>query len=281
MKIGVLDSHNGRPYDRPSSRIESHAVAMNSIKSQNSTLSEFVKSSEKCFYYEDWTVDYGGTPWGRICSGWLRLYNSTSKEQIWVAIDHIYDLQHNSDSVFNKVERYLKNGNVKWLANALELKAHIKDIHVLSKLCSSDMKRLAKRVLSNLKIKASGSEILSSEELFEFLKSELSKKHQIYFSTDGSVKMKVNEYTGIKLLKFDNSPKMSLLVYPYNEDTAKDKETIRYNFFSLIIGVDDRRSYYFVNILGDKRPTPFDSNTDLLKFVEDKIELMFLYTNNV
>ena len=49
-----------------------------------------------------------------------------------VAIDHVYDLQHNNDTVFDKVQEYYNadKGGYRWLKNALDDKARIKEPHV-------------------------------------------------------------------------------------------------------------------------------------------------------
>ena len=82
-----------------------------------------MKLMEELFLNADWESGYGGKAWADICKGWTRLYNAHSDGDLIVAIDHIYDLQHNSDTVFNKVQSYEINRRYDWLKNALNLKA--------------------------------------------------------------------------------------------------------------------------------------------------------------
>ena len=113
----------------------------------------FVTGAQTVFSRFEWPDDYGGNSWANICDGWLRLYKAKTVRDLYVAIDHIYDLQHNTGSVFNKVEKYLKDKvGITWLAKALNLKAEIKNIHVLMPLCSSDMRRIALMVLKRANI---------------------------------------------------------------------------------------------------------------------------------
>lgn len=60
-------------------------------------------------------------------------------DKIAIAIDHIYDLQHNEGSALSKVKEY--SGD--WLAWALNDKLRAKNIRQLIPKCSSDMKKLA------------------------------------------------------------------------------------------------------------------------------------------
>jgi len=119
----------------------------------------FVQAAK--FIFENWAWDeaYGGQAWATICDGWLRLYNSSNKKDLYISIDHLYDLEHNTGSVFNKLEKYLKKGTTDWLRNALNLKAKIKSIHTVLPLCSSDMKKIALQVLKKANIKPASDDI--------------------------------------------------------------------------------------------------------------------------
>lgn len=58
---------------------------------------------------EDWTINFGGKNWAMICSGWMRLFNASSISEIIVAIDHLVDLEHNTGSLFDKLETWISN----------------------------------------------------------------------------------------------------------------------------------------------------------------------------
>jgi hypothetical protein len=127
------------------------------IFGQNSPL--FVSGMKWIFNNLEWSNDYGGAAWADICDGWLRLYNAKSKKDLYVAIDHIYDLQHNNGSVLDKVKSFLKKEpddddpeygtsfTINWLIQALDFKRDIKNIKELLPVCSNDMKKLALMVL--------------------------------------------------------------------------------------------------------------------------------------
>lgn len=77
-----------------------------------------------------WQEGYGGEAWWKIAKGYRRLLDAKSLGDKMVAIDHIYDLQHNNDTVFDKVKEYYKDGSYSWLKKALDDKARIKEPHV-------------------------------------------------------------------------------------------------------------------------------------------------------
>ncbi len=64
------------------------------------------------------------------------------------AIDHCYDLQHNTNVVFDKVNNWKKNGSHGWIKPALNLKAQddIKEPFDLYHKCSSSMQELIRTV---------------------------------------------------------------------------------------------------------------------------------------
>jgi hypothetical protein len=55
-----------------------------------------------------WDSYYGGKKWADGVNAWFRLYNAKSLKDKIVAIDHAYDLQHNTGLLFNKVDSYHK-----------------------------------------------------------------------------------------------------------------------------------------------------------------------------
>ncbi len=70
---------------------------------------------------------YGGEKWAEIARSWGKLYTVKNPGDKMVLIDHIYDLQHNNDTVFNKVVEYAKDGRYGWLKDALDFKRDIKN----------------------------------------------------------------------------------------------------------------------------------------------------------
>jgi hypothetical protein len=82
--------------------------------------------------YDDisWAGSYGGKNWAKIAKAYKKLLAANTLPMKIVYIDHAYDLQHNTGSVFTKVKAYYKedSGNLNWLAKALDWKRDAQDI---------------------------------------------------------------------------------------------------------------------------------------------------------
>jgi len=112
------------------SNIPSRKVRYNKLKKLLSP-DEMANIAIKVFgKHKWWNSAYGGEAWANIAKGYKRLINAKTIGDKMVAIDHVYDLQHNSDTVFDKVQEYYKGGDLYWLKNALDDKAQIKEPHV-------------------------------------------------------------------------------------------------------------------------------------------------------
>jgi hypothetical protein len=120
-----------------------------SVKHSQVDEKEFIEFAEKAFSELSWGSSYGGRAWANICSGWLRLHKAKSENELFVAIDHIYDLQHNTDTVFNKLHIYKKNGNYGWIKDALDHKANVSSPYELLNKCSGTIRMIAQRVLKS------------------------------------------------------------------------------------------------------------------------------------
>lgn len=127
---------------------QSYAAAVKAMKDAKLDGPQTVTVFKEAFLQPGWHGSYGGKPWANIAEAWLDLYNTPDNKfrQLAVLIDHIYDLQHNTDTVFNKLQSYYDKG-YKWLAEMLDFKANLKDIHQLLPYCSSLMQKLARPVL--------------------------------------------------------------------------------------------------------------------------------------
>lgn len=79
-----------------------------------------------------------------------RVEKSTKVEPMGVAIDHVYDLQHNTDTVFNKLKSYYNSSKgYSWIAAALDHKANVETYHELLDKCSGVVGAMALPVLYN------------------------------------------------------------------------------------------------------------------------------------
>jgi len=102
-----------------SGRIASYASAKNAWKNNDY---EFIDFAESVFNQLKWTSSYGGPAWAAICVGWKRLDNAETNLERMIWIDHIFDLQHNTGTMLNKVKRWSKNGSWDWIKRALDFK---------------------------------------------------------------------------------------------------------------------------------------------------------------
>lgn len=152
-----------------SHRNQSYKSAMYAIEKTGMTLAEWITLCGKLFKDGAWYRGYGGRAWYRICEGWLMLNRATSisgnfaaismlqkgskmpdvQIPMGVAIDHIYDLQHNSGSVLNKLKSYYEDGGYNWLSESLDFKRYIKSLHELLPFTSSALKSIALPILKD------------------------------------------------------------------------------------------------------------------------------------
>ena len=121
----------------------------------------------------DWDEGYGGGAWQDICEGWLKLNESkpfSAEEQ--VALDHIFDLQHNNGSVLDKLSKYTMvseavedddeeedisaddyegdydaASSIEWLQRVLDHKRDAKNMYELLAYASGPVRSMAERAL--------------------------------------------------------------------------------------------------------------------------------------
>lgn len=123
---------------------KSYSAVMKALKDTGSTPEQFVRLCADLFKNGRWDTSYGGPKWAEIAEAWILLNKSPqTNQQLQVAIDHAYDLQHNTGTVLNKVVNYYINGDITWLKKALDHKADLKNIRELMIRASSDMRKLA------------------------------------------------------------------------------------------------------------------------------------------
>jgi len=86
------------------------------------------------------TTVYGSKPWVNIAKAWNKLFKVKNLGDKIVLIDHIYDLQHNTDTIFTKIKEYSKDGGYVWLKNALDFKKNITNPFELYNVMSAGLK---------------------------------------------------------------------------------------------------------------------------------------------
>lgn len=127
---------------------ESFAAIKKVMQRKNMSGAQMVEFFEFAFREGNWSSSYGGEAWANIARGWLSLLNTKDNNYpvMAVNIDHVYDLQHNTGTVFNKLRKYY-DGGYEWIKNMLDFKANLKSIADLVPHCSSSMKKLAQPIL--------------------------------------------------------------------------------------------------------------------------------------
>lgn len=117
----------------------------------NNNIDKFMHVAKVLFLKADWSESYGGTKWASIVDGYFRLKNATNPNSLIIAIDHVYDLQHNNGSIFTKVKDYGKdfdNGkDFTWIKKALDYKRDLRSARGLLPKVSSSMNKLASRII--------------------------------------------------------------------------------------------------------------------------------------
>jgi hypothetical protein len=151
-RVDTISNTKAEDYWQTGSRVSSYRSILSAMKNQNLNNSDFGEIAEDCFSRLKWDSGYGGKSWGRIAKGWVNLVNAKTTPDKFVWIDHVYDLQHNSDTVFDKVSLYYKaeaRGNeddkddetgFAWLKAALDWKRDVTDIRQYYKLVSPPLK---------------------------------------------------------------------------------------------------------------------------------------------
>lgn len=143
----AIDKIKNLGEEKPQNQNQNYVKSFHLMEKTGVSRSVCVKLMEFVYSLKGWDISYGGKAWADIAKGWLKLDKATSDRDLFIYIDHIYDLQHNTDTVFNKLKSYEIDGGYSWIAKALDHKAAIKDPHEIIDFVSSPMKKLALRLI--------------------------------------------------------------------------------------------------------------------------------------
>ena len=113
--------------------------------------SYWMNLAKKFFSVESlWNRQYGGKAWAGIANAWTKLNAAKTPDDMMVWIDHIYDLQHNTGSLFNKEEEYKKDSvqgfssrGYSWIQKALDHKRDAESPYALFEKISPGMRRIS------------------------------------------------------------------------------------------------------------------------------------------
>lgn len=205
---------------KETSYLQSFKAATKAIKDTGSTREQFARLSADLFRKMSWSAAYGGEKWAQIAEAYLMLQKDPqSTSQLQIAIDHAYDLQHNTGAVLNKVKDYYIKNDITWLQKALDFKANLRSVYQLLPKCSSDMRKLALEAFKAAGVKkdtlekttARGGVVKSDEET-----TGLSKKPSSVFDAFGK-KCKIVNSDGtlskpVKVIGFQGTEKVSVAI---------------------------------------------------------------------
>lgn len=218
--------------------VVSYTIIKNILKNSDYTTSEVVKIFERAFGGLEWESNYGGEPWVNIARGWLRLNRAKNKDELYVGIDHVYDLQHNTDSVFNKIDRYYDAvEGFGWIGDALDLKANMLSFQELIPHLSGSMKKLARPFLQFVGDGVDDGSIYQERKeglrdaVIEFFESSQNKKsgdtvNDFSFFVYGDRTTKDKHYIGVTVLDEDYRKGVSIISITsvFIEDEKVDSE---------------------------------------------------------
>ena len=111
-------------------------------------IDELMLLAKAAFLGLSWEASFGGEQWADVAQAWFDL-RDVKWNGLYNQMDHIFDLQHNTSTIFNKVSSYAEDLQHKkqyeydWIDKALKSKATAKSPWVLWKFCSPTMKRFA------------------------------------------------------------------------------------------------------------------------------------------
>jgi hypothetical protein len=116
------------------------------LNRKNYSQIDIVRLADHAFNDFKWISGYGGKAWGQVAKAWLRLYDAKTFGDKVVAIDHIFDLEHNNGTIFDKLPEYYKFG-YDWIHETLEKKKNIESLWEMWNDVSSDLKPLMRKTL--------------------------------------------------------------------------------------------------------------------------------------
>ena len=189
-----------RRYKSDSESYRRSFAAMEAARQKTGTsLSDVALLAERMFREPRWSSSYGGSKWGDIAQHLAKMSEpeySTEKvravvtdpetgrmqmvetnefrdpgaySQMFQEIDRAYDLQHNTNTVFNKLKKYyLGSEGYGWIAKMLDFKANVGNPRELRGLVSGTMGRLADAWFADMRADAP-----LTQDLEESVKAQL------------------------------------------------------------------------------------------------------------
>jgi hypothetical protein len=156
-----------------SDRVNANAAFNDARKRGGYTRRDVALFAERAFREGKWASSYGGPKWGDIAAHLAHLEDESimgetiktwrdgkfidtgilsdrAYENMAVAIDRAYDLQHNTGGVLNKLKTYAdSSGSYGWIQQMLDFKAAVVNPRELMHMVSPTMRRIATAVFGD------------------------------------------------------------------------------------------------------------------------------------
>lgn len=145
IRNAVISDELKRENDSRLERVYLVREFMNKYGLSSSRFMQFASDLFRCY---TWTESYGGRNWSYIADEWLRLKQANNIDQRAFAIDRLYQAQHNTGSMLNKLNSYEGSvGGYKWIKTALDRKFHTQSPAELFDKASGSLRGLCSRVM--------------------------------------------------------------------------------------------------------------------------------------
>lgn len=128
--------------------VDSLKALEGAMKGTRVSRDKFMESAVNAFNKLRWQSNYGGNSWARIASAWRLINNAKKLNDMMIYIDHAYDLQHNTGTIFTKLQSYYDKG-YSWLRVALDKKARIKELFELYRDVSPQLRPFVPAVIKS------------------------------------------------------------------------------------------------------------------------------------
>jgi len=112
---------------------------------------DIMSLGRKMFERLNWFEHYGGKAWLDVVDAYYKLSSAEYKNdgrELAVWIDHVYDLQHNTDTIFNKITLYNTAG-ISTFKFLLDLKFSAKSLKILYPYASGPLTKLADKIMKD------------------------------------------------------------------------------------------------------------------------------------
>lgn len=130
-------------------QMKSYRIINRIFRRKGLSISQFVQLAQEIFNLLVWDNSYGGELWAKAAHAWNRLYTSKIESEMIVAIDHIFDLQHHTNLILDKVPRYKGEGDEElfWLKRILDRKAKFINPYEFFPHISPQLKRFSTYII--------------------------------------------------------------------------------------------------------------------------------------